>query len=1445
MAYQDVDEFGIPKKSTPSVDEFGIPVKKKLSGTSSSVGTLEPPTGLESIPSVTDLSKPQDPYIGITDPNLRHKLRENDAHYAATKVAEKMKQSVGTLPPKNPLDPPKPERGIMDEVSQAMYLPAFNEGFNDLVVKPAAGATDFIDRTIDKVYSSITGDKTPDWLRKKGAFDDLSKYYEDQYQERDKPTNVVSDVVESTVGTMPLIASLFTGEGEASIATKLPNLFSKTAKIMGATNALSAYKDATDKGKDMNESLAAAEKGGAEGVEKGLVLDAQMLVGGALGKGVVGKLAEKGLLKGGKAGEALIHAIATGTVFSGSSAGNDLLNGKDIDTKEAMKQMGMGFAFEIIPVAKAFHDEMVERGEDKKIDESAAKAGVATAAASNMNAESMMRTLMNTPAERLQAINDNVSIHHEDLYAQSLENGMKAYEATDPNEKRTFYGNQLLLKAQGDVKNISSKLADPELKQSLVDDVVNSDELTDDHKAELLQKLDILTPEPNEQIEPLVQDVPVTEQKPAEQNEEKPVNKVDDQPENKVDESKAEVSEPPKTPEDVAAEEPKAESIKEEKPVEAPEKAEKEGDQTKQKKKKILTERAYEGDISPEVKKHLEEKGLTRSSFSQEQRSSQATEFIKKFGDDAAKIAVDKGDVEGGLASSILAQLQIKNNQVMSGLDSESQEYKELAKKNADLIEMAERKGYQSGEFVGQLAYEYQNTELNYANIKRQVERSTGKPASDHQEKKIKQLSDENEKLKSQLSDSESKLIDETDKAFNQGKEAAKDETKAQKAKRIADKIRKGKLSRPGVFSAATPASLVWDTAVETVAKTVEAGGKLADAIDAGIKQIKDSDWYKGLSDKKKSEAEYEFKKHHQNNSGSTDLEDLQERFLDKKGNKFTSEEAKDLWGYMKERYISNGVSFRDAISNTSQDLGLSWRQVNEAITTPKTKRVSDDMWKRQYDYNRYRIGAKSWIDEQNLTAAGKALKHVSGIFRGVAVFGHGGIFVGTHAGMNLFNPSTWNKTIPAFINGWKFAYGNEGNFQRAMEDLKNSPNYVTAQRAGLKNDPDRINAEEYQRSQKYLGKLGQAGEKGFNAIKVLRQGIFDHYYNKLTATEQQDPAVAKSIAHIVNLATGATDLKIPTWVNEVSFAGGMEAARWEKLTASPVIATRTALKALVTPEKATTSEKVFAKVWAKRVGIQLATLTGTLLANSALQNMINPKNPVNITDPDKSDFMKFKFGDIAVDPTSGMRGTALFIRELAKIPFENKRELHGDKRMAVLGKDVASYGRGKLAPLYSTGADFFTGQDFSGNVMPYSDDEPSKHAHKLTWGEYAWSKAPLPIAEAAEVTYKSALENGADKITLNKVMKGIVSGAISGTTGFRTSEAKGTSSMDHAIDKIKEALKNTGNATDVVDKMIDNGEIRPEDANKIIKAAMKDYKNDQLKEEKKKHPYSSFESKP
>lgn len=73
----------------------------------------------------------------------------------------------------------------------------------------------------------------------------------------------------------------------------------------------------------------------------------------------------------------------------------------------------------------------------------------------------------------------------------------------------------------------------------------------------------------------------------------------------------------------------------------------------------------------------------------------------------------------------------------------------------------------------------------------------------------------------------------------------------------LADKIEKGKINKLGGFKASTGFDSVWDGSLTVVAQSLRTGAKLADAIEAGLKYVRQTDWYKGLSDKKDFEFKY------------------------------------------------------------------------------------------------------------------------------------------------------------------------------------------------------------------------------------------------------------------------------------------------------------------------------------------------------------------------------------------------------------------------------------------------------------------------------------------------------------------------------------------------------------------------------------------------------------
>ena len=78
----------------------------------------------------------------------------------------------------------------------------------------------------------------------------------------------------------------------------------------------------------------------------------------------------------------------------------------------------------------------------------------------------------------------------------------------------------------------------------------------------------------------------------------------------------------------------------------------------------------------------------------------------------------------------------------------------------------------------------------------------------------------------------------------------------AAKAKKIADKVRKGKIDDDILMAGVPFAKELFNGAVETAARTIELGGDVAQAVSDAINHIKKSDWYKGLDDEKKAKAE-------------------------------------------------------------------------------------------------------------------------------------------------------------------------------------------------------------------------------------------------------------------------------------------------------------------------------------------------------------------------------------------------------------------------------------------------------------------------------------------------------------------------------------------------------------------------------------------------------------
>lgn len=548
---------------------------------------------------------------------------------------------------------------------------------------------------------------------------------------------------------------------------------------------------------------------------------------------------------------------------------------------------------------------------------------------------------------------------------------------------------------------------------------------------------------------------------------------------------------------------------------------------------------------------------------------------------------------------------------------------------------------------------------------------------------------------------------------------------------------------------------------------------------------------------------------------------DLQKQFVNKKGNSFTTKEAKSVYNYMKEKYLNNDVSWDDSIKYAAGDLGMTPEQMRHAIISPKTEPISIEKWKKMSDLRKNRNSTKRYIDEQSRSPLLIQAKKVSGDIRDVATFGHGHVFLGTHAGLTAFsNPHLWSK---AYLKGVDLAYKmSDAEVEQFTHDFENRPLWAVFNKAGLQNDLFKMGNDMEIASESHFldlsrklhskggvtGKVGkvlvlgsEAGRKGFMAIKWLRQELAEQAYNNLTEEEKNNPQVLESIAQLMNNATGSTNVKLQGGVNEVIkeglFAGGMEISRWEKIFKNPAKSLSTLSKIPFEKigwiKELPPEERVFATIWAKRVMTQALVYGGLVAVSKAIFHK-DDETPLQSMKKSigTSEMLKMNVGkDRIFDPTSGM---ATSISLLGKV----YKALPSKEKGGNVSNVLMDYGRKKLAPTYQTGAEVVTGHDALGNVVPFRDVKPEhKYNKKLSAKEYAESKLMLPLAEGFQQANES-----------HNIGSGIVGGLISGMFGFKSySKEKGqvsptpakplTPAEQKAKDKAEEMNKKAKKASD------------------------------------------------
>jgi len=373
----------------------------------------------------------------------------------------------------------------------------------------------------------------------------------------------------------------------------------------------------------------------------------------------------------------------------------------------------------------------------------------------------------------------------------------------------------------------------------------------------------------------------------------------------------------------------------------------------KRTKKKAILNRAYKGATTAGIENKIAEYGLDYYVESWDEASKNAEAFVADVGIESALDAVRGGLLQGGANPYIYGmaidavQTEIRNATTREeqialtierdGLIREFDErYRSIGREISALQDVYEKFDfpYDREQLIPDLQKLNKGEEIDPKTLRDAVELAA----------KLEKVNEELNTYKEKLADAEAKI------AFDKLRDAVIQEqteklSTSKKAKKLADKVREGKINRPSAFMAATPASIIWDGAVELTALTIQVGGNIAEAVEKGLEYIRQSDWYKNLSDDKKTNAEQQFVDYH---NQYEDEDSVQTPTVDEDGKIIIP------FSFIKsliEGGIDNINDLTDAVYNELKDEfpDITPRQVRDAITKyGQTKFPSKDKLKQK-----------------------------------------------------------------------------------------------------------------------------------------------------------------------------------------------------------------------------------------------------------------------------------------------------------------------------------------------------------------------------------------------------------------------------------------------------------------------------------------------------------------
>ena len=542
---------------------------------------------------------------------------------------------------------------------------------------------------------------------------------------------------------------------------------------------------------------------------------------------------------------------------------------------------------------------------------------------------------------------------------------------------------------------------------------------------------------------------------------------------------------------------------------------------------------------------------------------------------------------------------------------------------------------------------------------------------------------------------------------------------------------------------------------------------QIDDVVSGKVKPTKESEvWSKEISELKATLADVKYQDR---------LIKLTESLKNRKDNKFTPSQSKAIWDYVKETYLDKGEEYPDAIRKASSDLNLEPKELNEAISLPKSFKVTTrEMYERQKRLRQAQMIAKEMVKKANTSKLKSTINDIPNVLREIKVAGHGGVGFMTHVMNSIYRVNEYKQTSKMFFDQYRYMF-KPIEYEKDKVNLLADPDYHFWRTMGADIDPTEHNTG-YE-----VGKLrklaGETGERAFFALKNLRLAQLKNVWNSLPEDVKSDPNTARLLAQEFNYSSGSSKYKtkegrittrgnfgpMEGFFNNALFAKNLMIAKYQHTIINPARAVETLLS-----KKSTIGEREVAKITLKRQMTGLLFHSIALALNAATLKALGSSSTPNVTDPTKPDFLCMKLADGSYVPLSKSNDQSYkLLLTLGKYGVQTvKGESH---KGSALGS-LESQARNMLSPIAGTAVDFANAKDAVGNPLSFlSWNKGTKRGMGVV--EYLLrDQTPIPIGEAASHIYKEKYDEGrADdlKIAGEALAHGLLAG------GFGTNKMK------------------------------------------------------------------------